>query len=62
MRSRATFPPVQDRFLFPGRTGHPPREPDSSTIDEARLGWSPVFPRNFGKETGVNETRFWKSP
>jgi hypothetical protein len=48
----APFPSVPERFLFSGRTGHPPR----------RLGWSPVFPGNFGKEMGRIETRFLENP
>jgi hypothetical protein len=49
---RAPFPSIPQWFLFPGRTGHPPRS----------LGWSPVVPGNFGKESARNETRFLKSP
>jgi hypothetical protein len=48
----ARFPSVAERFLFSGRTGHPPRW----------LGWSPVVPGNVGKESARNETRFLDQP
>src|SRR5947209_3731051 len=43
---------VAERFLFSGRSGHPPRN----------LGWSLDFPGSFGKETARNETRFFVRP
>jgi hypothetical protein len=46
----ALFPSVADRFLFSGRPGSPPRDLDGS------LG----FPKDFGKEMGRNETRFFR--
>jgi hypothetical protein len=48
----AIFPSVPESFFFSGRTGHPPR----------RLGWSPVVPGKFGKETARNETCFFEKP
>jgi hypothetical protein len=50
--ARAPFSSVPEWFLFLGRTGHPPRS----------LGWSPVVPGNFGKESARNETRFLEKP
>jgi hypothetical protein len=46
---------VQECFLFPGRTGPPPRRP----FCLRRLGWSLVLPGDFGKEMDLNVTRFF---
>jgi hypothetical protein len=52
--------PVQIRFISPGRTGHPPRRRSSWNGSATRLGWSLVLPGDFGNETALDVTRFFK--
>jgi hypothetical protein len=59
-RSLLLRPSVWERFISPGRTGHPPRRPLSASTRGASLGWSLVLSGDFGNEMDLNVTRFSK--
>jgi hypothetical protein len=58
--STLSRPSLQDCFISPGRTGHPPRRPSFRKTRSASLGWSLVFPGGSVDEMDLDVTRFFK--